>query len=634
MPPKIPRTPAKKEVESAEELDALIHLRDGVFNKVASLKTKLAAIPNPERTAPVVRANRRMLEQMTDEFEKIHQRVILMAGANTRGQHDQKQEEFHQLNYEITLTLEKWTEDLVPIAAGPSSALAPARPQPIVIQQPLPRILPTFDGNYENWEKFKIMFRDVVDRSSEPDRIKLYHLEEALTGAAGAVIDAKTIQDGNYAHAWTLLEERFEDKRRMVDLHIGGLLRVKKLTKESHEELRSLVENFVSHVENLKFLGQEFTGVSEQIAVYLLTHALDEDTYKFWEATVKRGELPKYDEAVKFLKGRISVLERWESTKEAAGNQRERPRTKTSPPEQPYHIANTAIANSIPEIFCDLCGRHHLTFRCVEFANLTVEQRWTKVRESNLCHNCLRSGHQWKKCPSKYTCRKCHRRHHTRLHRKPKMNRIPVQQSTSACTQAPNAMLPTAVVNLRDNKNQPVPCRILLDSGSQVNFISESMAKRLGVQRVAANVPICGISTLKTRARESVSVELQSRINCFNANMKCLIVPEVTAKIPPSPVDVTNWEIPEGLQLADPQFNQPGRIDMIVGVAMFFRMLKSRQAQLSDDLPIFRETHLGWVIAGHGTVHDDQQPRHPVNVGVAISDSVASSPTLSEPSGH
>lgn len=108
--------------------------------------------------------------------------------------------------------------------------------------------------------------------------MKLYHLEAALVGSAAGILDEKTIQDGNYDHAWELLKERYEDKRRMVDIHIGGLLNVKKISKEGHSELRSLVETVVSHVENLKYLGQEFSGISEQIVLYVLGHALDSQT--------------------------------------------------------------------------------------------------------------------------------------------------------------------------------------------------------------------------------------------------------------------------------------------------------------------------------------------------------------------
>ncbi|XP_039451697.1 uncharacterized protein LOC120430658 [Culex pipiens pallens] len=159
-------------------------------------------------------------------------------------------------------------------------------------------------------------------------------------------------------------------------------------------------------------------------------------------------------------------------------------------------------------------------------------------------------------------------------------------------------MLLTAVVNLLDDQSQPVPCRVLLDNGSQVNFITQSMANRLKLERVAANVPICGIGAVKTYAKESITVELRSRISSFSVDVDCLIVPKVTGMVPAVPVDINEWPIPVGIQLADPEFNKPDRIDMLLGVTMFFRLLKTGQMELAGNLPELRETHLGWVIAG------------------------------------
>ena len=96
-----------------------------------------------------------------------------------------------------------------------------------------------------------------------------------MVGKAAGIIDAKTINDGNYAHAWEILEERFENKRHTIDTHITGLFSFKKMLKESHVELRALVDECTRHAEVLKFLEQEFTGVSELMLVHLLTTALD-----------------------------------------------------------------------------------------------------------------------------------------------------------------------------------------------------------------------------------------------------------------------------------------------------------------------------------------------------------------------
>ncbi|XP_038106697.1 uncharacterized protein LOC119766305 [Culex quinquefasciatus] len=549
MPPKVQRTPAKKQTEEEDELDGLIHLRNQEMDTLEELQTELAGWARADRTASDVRSHLKNLERINNDFGNLHQRIVLLTDSKTRGPHDEKRKQFRKLHDQ-------------------------------------------FDGKYESWDRFKVMFKDVVDKSNEPARIKLYHLEQALIGGAAGSIDEKTIQDGNYERAWELLEERFEDKRRMVDLHIGGLLGVQKLEEESHADLRSLLDNFTGHVENLKFLGQEFSGVSEQIAVYILAHALDEGTYKQWEATIKRGNS----------------------------------RTKPSA-NKPSQRANAATTPSQPEFRCEICAEAHQTFRCSTFLGYTVAQRKDKAREKNLCYNCLRPGHSTKRCSSKYTCGKCQRRHHTTLHEPreqqepaqkpatpqsvaPQVNQPPVvqpagtsQQTSSQATcnhtqTVKTVMLLTAVVNLLDDQGQSVPCRVLLDNGSQVNFITLTMADRLKLQRVAANVPICGIGAVKTYAKESVTVELKSRVSNFSVNVECLIVPKVTGMVPAVPVDINEWPIPVGVQLADPAFHKPDRIDMLLGVAMFFRLLKSGQMELAGNLPELRETHLGWVIAG------------------------------------
>ncbi|XP_038106245.1 uncharacterized protein LOC119766001 [Culex quinquefasciatus] len=99
-------------------------------------------------------------------------------------------------------------------------------------------------------------------------------------------------------------------------------------------------------------------------------------------------------------------------------------------------------------------------------------------------------------------------------------------------------------------------------------------------------------------AREKVRVTVHSRYSAFAASFACLVVPKVTGIIPGSKIDVSSWSIPVGIQLADPEFNVPERIDMLIGASMFFSLLKSGQLHLADGLPELRETHFGWVFSG------------------------------------
>lgn len=72
------------------------------------------------------------------------------------------------------------------------------QPQMIAQQQPLKAPIPTFDGSYANWPKFKAIFLDLMANSGDSDAIKLYHLDKALVGEAAGVLDAKVTSEGNY----------------------------------------------------------------------------------------------------------------------------------------------------------------------------------------------------------------------------------------------------------------------------------------------------------------------------------------------------------------------------------------------------------------------------------------------------
>lgn len=236
MPPK--RTPTKKVPDPAEdgELGPLFHNRGAAQRNVSRIQTILekSDADNVELTPAQVKVYQRSVENAHAEFAKFHQEIIALSPSDKREEQEQCYVRFTDMYEEVSVVLESWMDKF---AAAKAEQISPnPNQQPVFIQAPLPRALPTFDGRYENWEKFKVMFRDVVDKSSEPDRIKLYHLEKALIGDAAGLIDAKTITDGNYARAWQLLDERFSDKRRMIDRHLASLLGVKKLTTDSYSE--------------------------------------------------------------------------------------------------------------------------------------------------------------------------------------------------------------------------------------------------------------------------------------------------------------------------------------------------------------------------------------------------------------
>jgi len=76
-----------------------------------------------------------------------------------------------------------------------------------------------------------------------------------------------------------------------------------------------------------------------------------------------------------------------------------------------------------------------------------------------------------------------------------------------------------------------------------------------------------------------------------------LVVPKITGNIPSKHISNTG-HVPPGIDLADPLFWSPQKIDILIGAAHFYELICERQAKPTADGPIFQETRLGWVVSG------------------------------------
>lgn len=92
------------------------------------------------------------------------------------------------------------------------------------------------------------------------------------------------------------------------------------------------------------------------------------------------------------------------------------------------------------------------------------------------------------------------------------------------------------------------------------------MANSLGLPKQPANVEITGISAIRTIARERIKVKLHSR--------------DGTGTVPTAKIDVSDWELPDEIMLADAEFHKPSQVDMLIGAAHFFDLLKPGKTNL------------------------------------------------------
>ncbi|XP_055622781.1 uncharacterized protein LOC129766285 [Toxorhynchites rutilus septentrionalis] len=611
------------DAKTTTQLNSLFRQRNQTVQKVLRVSRIMNNLEFAVTPAQL-KVYQRKLQSAYDEFSTIHNGIMaIIPDDHVLGQEDEYNQ-FESIHDEASAAVESLImENEV------QRSHQPQPPQVIIHQQPLKAPIPTFDGDYAKWPKFKAMFQDIMGQSRDSDAIKLYHLDKALTDKAAGSIDVKTINEGNYAQAWRILAERYENPRVIVETHIRGLLSLPKMSTESSDELQKLLDRCTNHVESLEYLGQNVTGVSELMIVYLLTSALDTSTRRHWEQKIEPGVLPEYKSTLSFLKSQCQILERCEQVCQPSY-----PKSSiikpTIMPKFTSQRSHTATTNEeLPFVKCDFCGAPHRNYQCNKLSTLSNAERVEKVRSTGACFNCLQRGHRLRDCPSPKSCRKCNKRHHTQLHEdtepandsnifpsskqlanvsqpiaefsSPTMVEESTTNITCSCSYTQGSktvLLLTAVVRVLDKNRRQHQCRVLLDSGSQVNFVTEKLADTLGLPNQPSNVQIAGINNINTLARNRIELEFQSKHNDYRCKLECLVIPKITGKIPSTTIDVKGWELPQDIQLADPTFFKSNQIDMLIGAELFFSVLKSRTISIDDSQLVLRDSHLGWLVTG------------------------------------
>ncbi|KAB0802699.1 hypothetical protein PPYR_04885 [Photinus pyralis] len=476
--------------------------------------------------------------------------------------------------------------------------------------------LPTFDGKYEDWYHFKETFVALIESNSAISQIqKYYYLNTCLKGPAAEVLKSLEISQRNYPIAWKLLEERFENEKLVVNHHVQALFDMPSLIKDNFSSLRRLIDDFNKHIGALQQLKQP-VSTWDTILIYMVVNKLDTNLRKAWEDSLESNDLPKLSDLMQFLVNKCRVLETIQ------GSKGDKFAEKTDKGVRSKVVMNVASDRSEARNDCLICNDSHFIYKCPELVKLTVENRINKIRELRLCLNCLKRGHAARFCKAS-RCRICKRAHNSVLHLHRASTETDVIQDSSTAgndieerlnahcnTRNAHVFLTTAIVKVRNSQGKNIPLRALLDSGSDSNFIGKGVYRMLGLKQQRTNVSVSGIGHVVSNIHNQAQVTIGSMYNDFSRTLKFLIINEITATIPSVRFDKINFQIPADINLADVDFNVPGRVDILIGAEVFYDILLSRKLELGKNKPILRESQLGWLVTGKITHEDFVQKRN------------------------
>ncbi|XP_054259720.1 uncharacterized protein LOC128984426 [Macrosteles quadrilineatus] len=613
-----------------QQLKTLCQKRGQTKAKLTRFKKYVDAIVDNDLSQ--LKSRLALFQPLVQEFEQIQGDIELL---DSESDHEAERESFENTYFELIAQAEALLTDNQPISTPSSSVVS----NNSSISVKLPTIkLPTFGGKYEEWTSFQEIFHSLVhDNTSLTDTQKFHYLKTSLHGPAISVIESLEVTSVNYTTAWSLLKERFENKRILINNHIASLYNINKIERESGLELRSLIDSVNKHLRALENLGHPVQSW-DTLLIFTLTKKLDHPTLRLWESHIVSSDVPTFSNFITFLKSRCQTLEaidlnhsdqstspyshsnkmlhhnRHNTISNSHSKQSSGSPHSYSNQMLPHVRQHTTLVTSSSSVTCPYCNGNHKIFQCNQFKSLKPTDRYSSIKELGMCINCFSKSHKIKDCQAG-ACKVCNNKHNTMLHfDSDTENHHIIDQSTE---EQPNnhstsfmtttlashcdnlqVVLPTALVDVEDNEGNKHQCRVLLDSASQSNFITENMADKLRLHKHKTSTIVSGISEQQANTSSSVVCKLHSQHTAYKTSIDCLVIPKITHHLPRIEMNTDNWQIPPSLNLADFRFNTPGPIDMLIGAELFFHLLNIGQMRLHQNGPLLQKTSLGWVASG------------------------------------
>lgn len=482
----------------------------------------------------------------------------------------------------------------------------------------LPKIdLPIFSGNIEEWFSFYSLFNSMIHENKQLEiASKFHYLRLSLKGEAADVIASFQITAENYEEAWKLLNDRYDDKRLIVNKHINEIFNIPNINRESEIGLRSILDTFLKHVRALKAIGRP-TEKWDDLLIHLLALKIDNNTRKEWENTLVKNTFPTILEFTTFLEKRCHVLS-------AIGSKSHATNKSVS------HVAQTHKV-------CPICQGSHLIYYCRSFLKKDPKVRFNLAKNMKLCIKCLRSGnHSFDNC-SGQSCKKCNQNHNSLLHfnvnktspptpppasdpsqtvtnstAAEQESIVPISTNTVQQRYGFNALLPTAIINVSDKMGNFHKCRVLLDSGSQSHFVTRELVKLLGLEEKSFSIDLVGINSSSSTAATRVDCDIHSLHTNFTARLSCLVLDNISAHLPIVSFSSSLINIPHNIALADPTFNITNKIDMLIGAGLFWDLLCVGHIRLNGGRPSLLKTKLGWLVSGN--IPEVNKPKTACNI--------------------
>ncbi|XP_038106574.1 uncharacterized protein LOC119766211 [Culex quinquefasciatus] len=497
----------------------------------------------------------------------------------------------------------------------------------------LPAIdVPKFSGERKHWSSFKDIYTTTIhNRNDLRPSLKMQYLVSYVDGFAQQLVGRYSISDAHYEEAWTALTDYYDKKKFTVFALVREFVEQPAVEEAVSGKLRKLATTSDEVVRQLNALGAEF-NTRDPWLIHILLEKLDDETRSLWAQRIVEVDNPSLDDFLKFLGNRCDALETCSAfSKKVSPNGPKKETTKKPPSEKKVQSLYSAAV----EEKCAKCSKEHPLYQCDEFRKMDLQCKRDLVAQEKLCYNCLRSSHIAKSCSSKSVCRNadCKQRHHTLLCPKSTVRQVVNESATeenstidpvvTMVAQVPADVprkafiLPTAIIRIRGVDGRLIQARALVDSGSEASLISESCVSKLGLPRANGKVAVTGMGQQAAgTTRGVVKLEIANRFDDTSVlQTMAYVMGKLTSTLPTQLCQVHPSLLDRDVQdfLADPAYQRPGPIDLILGCDVFLALLRPGQVKDDGGVPVAQNTIFGWIVSGNQAIYT-----HRIQANVSI----------------
>ncbi|KAG5865242.1 hypothetical protein JTB14_029983 [Gonioctena quinquepunctata] len=456
----------------------------------------------------------------------------------------------------------------------------------------------TFNGDYNKWIEIRDCSQAIVGKNATLSGVqKLCHLRKCLNSDVLKTIESLSLTDANYEVAWQALSKRYEKGKRIVETHVRKIINFPCLTKESSKDLRNLYDTVNDNLQALQILNQP-VDTWDAILVPIITDKLDQKSKREYEVfyiqemdrNPSDNSSPSIKSLLDIIKKSCDLLERLEKDK----SESIRPAIKTTRNDYKYQSTSSSHLNT-RTFSCYFCKRDHTIYKCIEFLELSVPNRIQEIKRLKFCLNCLRPhDSSITKCLA-IKCRKCNRAHNTLLHLEKYVNTATLEETANDSNK--NNASPD-IQTTPETASFSALVRSRADDNNREKGVSLVISSQVLSSTAIIFVQDChGVGQVSSTIGFKTNVTISARDNTLQAKLSCLILTHITSNIPQITFTSNYLELPNNVNLADPDFNISRPIDMLLGAGIFWELINSEKIRIKNSRLVLQSFKLGWVPA-------------------------------------